>query len=278
MFQLVDAPDGDAAGGAYFINFYAGVRVVVQYQLGCSFHGLRHHAHAVLGVDAHFDAGLHGCLDVLQYVCDAAGSHGSGGGEFFFGDEQGKAHLVEDVQHQLFLLRGGVAAGDERHALHFADGGVGDDAEHGHFLVGHVLCQFFEGDAGGNGDKYLFAFQLQLAQHGLDEPGLHGEYDEFGAGDGFLIVVSGLQGGEFGFQLVQFALRGVRNDDIAGGNDASLCQSAGDGAAHVSGSDDCCFHIILLLKGLTMGKGRYFFRLSAYLLSSFSSIPFTALR
>ena len=94
------------------------------------------------------------------------------------------------------MFLAGVTACNERHAFHLADGGVGDEAEHGHLLVCHVVCQFFERDAGSYGDKYLLAFQLEFAYHRFYQPRFDGEYDELGAGNGFLIVACGLQSGE----------------------------------------------------------------------------------
>ena len=158
MFQLVDSLDGNSSGGTHLVNLNTGVRVVVQNQLGCPFHGLCHHAHAVFGIDTHFNAGLHGCLDILKHVGDAAGSHGSGCRNLFFGNEHGESHLVENVQHQLLLLLGGIAAGDECHAFHLADGGIGNKTEHGHFFVCYIVCQLFKRNAGCNGYKNLCAF------------------------------------------------------------------------------------------------------------------------
>ena len=53
-------------------------------------------------------------------------------------------------------------------------------------------------------------------------------------------------------------LRGIRNNDVAGGDDGSFCQTAGDGAAHISCTDNCCFHIILSFKKLSSDKGKDF--------------------
>ena len=49
---------------------------------------------------------------------------------------------VEDVEQKLFLFLAGVTACNERHAFHLADGGVGDEAEHGHLLVCHVAVSY----------------------------------------------------------------------------------------------------------------------------------------
>ena len=193
MFQLVDTLDCNSAGSAYLVNLYGGMRIVVQNQFGGAFYRLGYHAHAVLGVNAQFYSGLHGCLDILQYISDAAGSHGGGCRYLIFGNQHGKSHLVEDVEQKLFLFLAGVTACNERHAFHLADGGVGDEAEHGHLLV----CHFFKTDAGSYGDKYLLAFELEFAYHRFYQPRFDGEYDELGAGNGFLIVACGLQSGEF---------------------------------------------------------------------------------
>ena len=242
MLQAVDALDGEAAGSTYLVDFEGGVRVVVEDELGSTLDRLGHHLHAVGRTDAQLHTGLHGGLDVFQRVGDAAGSHGRGGGELLFGQEDGHSHLVEEAEHQLFLLGRGVAAGHERHALAFADGRVGDEAEHGHFLVRHVVGQLLEGDACGHREDNLAALDFQLLQDGLYQPGLHGQDDEVGARNGFLIVVCHLHVAKFGLQGVELALRGVRHDDVRGVEDASLGQSAGDGSAHVSCSDDGCSH------------------------------------
>ena len=77
---------------------------------------------------------------------------------FSSGNEHGESHLVENVQHQLLLLLGGIAAGDECHAFHLADGGIGNKTEHGHFFVCYIVCQLFKRNAGCNGYKNLCAF------------------------------------------------------------------------------------------------------------------------
>ena len=192
MFQLINAFDGDTARGTYFVYFYTGVCVIVQYQFGCSFYGLGHHPHGILGVNSHFYAGLHGSLNIFQYIGNAAGSHGSASCEFFFRDKHGESHLVEDIQHQLLLFFGSIAAGNQSHTFHFADGSIGNDAEHGHFRFRYVVSQFFEVDACGDRNNDLLAFQFQFTQYAFDKPRFHSKYDKFGTDDGFLIVMRNL--------------------------------------------------------------------------------------
>ena len=84
--------------------------------------------------------------------CVCMGGYGEAGlasCEFFFRDKHGESHLVEDIQHQLFLFFGSIAAGNQSHTFHFADGSIGNDAEHGHFRFRYVVSQFFEVDACG---------------------------------------------------------------------------------------------------------------------------------
>ena len=221
------------------------MRIVVQYQFGGAFYRLGYHAHSILGVNAHLYSGLHGGLDIFQYVSNAAGSHGGGGRYFLLGNQHGKSHLVEDVEQQLFLFFACIPAGDKRHALHLADSGVGDEAEHSHFLICHIVRQLLERYAGRHGDKYLFAFQFEFAHYGLHQPRFNGEYDKLGSGHGFLVVACGLQRREFCLQYIQFTLRRIRNNDIIGRDDGSFGQTAGDRPAHISCTDNCCFHIIL---------------------------------
>jgi len=192
MFQFIDTFDGNTAGGTYFIDFYAGMRIIIQYQFGCSLYRLSHHSHCIFGINPHFYTGLHGSLDVFQHISDSAGSHGSAGCEFFFGDQHGKSHLIENIQHQLFLFFGRITTGNQCHTFHLADGGVRNNAEHGHFRFGYVVSQLFKVDACSNRNDNLFTLQFQLAQHTFDKPRFHSEYDEFGADDGFLIVMGDL--------------------------------------------------------------------------------------
>ena len=66
----------------------------------------------------------------------------------------------------------------------------------------------------------------------------------------FLVVIGHLQCGEFCLQLVQLALGGVGDNDVTGRDDCSFCQPSGNGSPHISCTDNCCFHIFLLLKEL----------------------------
>ena len=95
VFQFVDPFDCDSARCSHFVDFYAGVGVVVLNQCSSSFQGLRYHLHGVFGAESHFDAGLHSCLDIFQYVGNAAGSQCGGCCYFIFGNQHDCSHFAE---------------------------------------------------------------------------------------------------------------------------------------------------------------------------------------
>ena len=121
---------------------------------------------------------------ILQYISDTAGSHGGGCRYLIFGNQHGKSHLVEDVEQKLFLFLAGVTA-CRRHAFHLADGGVGDEAEHGHPCLPRSVPVLRKGCRQLRRQSICLFFQQEFAYHRFYQPRFDGEYDELGAGNGF---------------------------------------------------------------------------------------------
>ena len=82
MLQFVDAFNGNSAGCSHFVDLNAWMGVIVQYQFGGTFYRLGNHIHGIRWSDSHFDARLHGSLNIFQHVSDTAG--GQGGSRFQF--------------------------------------------------------------------------------------------------------------------------------------------------------------------------------------------------
>ena len=200
MLQAVDAFDGKSAGGADFVYLKCGMGVALQDEFGGTFDGLGHHLHAVLGIDAQLDAHLHDCLDVLQGIGNAARGHGRGSSKLFFGQQHGQSHFVEDVEHQLLLFGTGVGTGNECHALHLADGGVGYQAEDGHLRTSKQVPDFAQTDAGGDGDEHLLFVQLDSAEHVVYQPGFDGQQHDVGLAGSLAVVAGGADVGIVGLQ------------------------------------------------------------------------------
>ena len=66
VFQFVDPFDCDSARCSHFVDFYAGVGVVVLNKLSSTFKGFRDQFHGVFGAESHLDARLQRFLDIFQ--------------------------------------------------------------------------------------------------------------------------------------------------------------------------------------------------------------------
>ena len=167
---------------------------VLQNQFGGSLQRLGYHLHAVFGVDAQFNAGLHGGLDVLQGVCYATRGHGCASRHLGFGEEHGEPQRFKQIFHQLLLFGSGSLAGDEIDALAQADGGVGYQTEEGFIKGTSHLLQLFQCDACSHGEDNLPLFRPgYLSAHLLHEPGLHGQDDQVGMVSSFAVVCGDLE-------------------------------------------------------------------------------------
>lgn len=131
MFQLVDALDGDAARGANLLDLNGWVLSVLIEDGGGTDERLEGKLTSFLRRQTQFDAGLDAGLDILEHIGDATRGEGGACGHLALGDEQHTAQTTKELGDECILLGGGVALADERHTLLVADGGVGDDAEHG---------------------------------------------------------------------------------------------------------------------------------------------------
>lgn len=131
MFQLVDALDGDAARGANLLDLNGWVLSVLIEDGGGTDERLEGKLTSFLRRQTQFDAGLDAGLDILEHIGNATGGEGGACCHLALGDIQHTAQTAKNLGNQGFLLSGGVALADERHALLIADGGVGDDSKHG---------------------------------------------------------------------------------------------------------------------------------------------------
>jgi len=221
--------------------------VVVQNQRSRSFNRLSDHPLCILWIDTQFDTCLHGCLNVLQYIRNAARCQGRSCCHLLFGNQHRQAHFVEDVQHQLFLLLRGMMACDERHAFQLRDSGIGNHPEDAH-LLSYPTFELFERNASRNGYQHLlFCIKRKFFHHLFDVPRLHCQHYHVGILCSFHIVVCHLYGREFRFQGIELSLTRIGHIDVLCLYDGSFRQTTGYGSPHVSGSYDCYFHMAINL-------------------------------
>lgn len=120
--QLVDSLDGNSPVRTLSISTPK-VRIVVSSQLGClSGYFIFLYVFGMIPISNMACAGL---LDILKHVGDAAKSWQWLPNLFSSGnDAVTESHLVENVNISCSPALGGIAAGDECHAFHIADGSV----------------------------------------------------------------------------------------------------------------------------------------------------------
>ena len=180
------------------------------------------------------------------------------------------AQLVEQAQGQVDLLLSRPLLANEGHAAAYRYRRVRHHPDNPwvnqlliHFPLRQELLQLGKGNAGGYRQDHL-SLKVErrpyLADHRLYQPGLHGQNDPISRPYRRPVVGRDVQRSVRRFQARQGLLRTGRTSDVRGFYDRTFRQAQGDGASHISGSNNRYSHLDFLLQFIIIkSKGKRLF-------------------
>ena len=211
----------------------------------------------LLRIETEFDTTFDCCTDITKGKGNATrGQCRSGTHQAFF-YQHGISQFVEYVDNQIALFFRCIMCRDKSHAAQYFDSSIRHDTEQRRrhpVLVTGFLCkiciQCLESDSCGYWNDDLFVgieYSLYLVDNFFHPPGFYCNDNDVGSFYGFDIVgqYDKIRIGRFDF--IQCSLRLCRTGYVRCFEHMAFCQSMGNGATDIPGSDNSYFHVSVYL-------------------------------